>query len=215
MMQNLLPMPFFGPADAQIMMLHAAAPTNDFPLLKAAVDTRNVVFMQVAVGRLSGVADVAPSLRIIEGAAQAFPKFVDHYTVMDKAPLPTAGTRQPHTLSYNQESFTKLFMSNNRERFLKLDFLGVSNEIRCSREQTLKQTLKATDILFEEAENLHVLEYFTHYLEPYGFNSTGVGSWSEGIDRLAKFRANGLAMPGQSRVEYFRNCQFHALMQST
>lgn len=63
MMQDLLPMPFFGPTDSQIVALQAAAPTNDFPLLHIAVNTRNVVFMQVAVGRLSGVADVAPSLR--------------------------------------------------------------------------------------------------------------------------------------------------------
>jgi hypothetical protein len=214
MLQDLLPMPFFGPADAQIVRLQAAAPLNDFPLLKLAVDTRNVIFMQVAVGRLSGVADVAPSLRIVEGAAQAFPKFVDHYTVMDKAPLITAGTRQPHTLSYNQESFTRLFLGNNRDRFLKLDFLGVSNAIRCAREQTLTQALKGTELLFEEAENLLVLDYFSHYLEPFGFNVAGPGSWSEGIDRLAKFRANGLAMPGQSKVEHFRNCltAYHVLL---
>ena len=206
LMATLLPLPFFGPADADIIRLHGANPANDFPCFKRAIDTRNVVIFQVVSGRLRGVGDAAGSLRILEGAAAAFPKYIEHVTMMDKAPLATAGTRQPHTLTFNNQDFTRTFLSNNREQFMKLNILETSNGIRSHREQSALQPIQKGENLFVSAEHLPIMRSFTHYLEGYGFVTTGAGSWEEAITRLEQLRQSGLSMPGQSLEHHFDNC---------
>ena len=203
----LLPLPFFAQAQADLQRLHSAAPNNEFPILKRAFETRNVAFAQVAIGRVSRVADVSPALAIVEGCATAFHKYVDHITVMEKQPAPNPGRRPDHTLLYNQEDFTKTFLLNNREKFDRLNFLQLSIKIKAAREQTIEQKADDLSILLTSAEHIPLLKYFSHYLDAFEFDMTGPGSWDDACDLLEKFRQNGLSMPGDSITHHFDNCR--------
>ena len=201
----LMPMPFFGPAEADLLRLAGAAPTNEFPCLKRGLQTKNVIFTQVAVGRLRGINDVSPGLAVLESCSGAFPKYVDHTTVMNKAPAANPGARPPHTMEYNQEEFTRVFMLNNREKFMALDFLSISNKIKSAREQILEQPTSDGSNLFASAEDVALLKYFAQYLDAFEFDVTGPGSWTEAMERLEMFRQNGLSMPGASLANHFGN----------
>ena len=202
----LMPQPFFAPAEADIVRLNGMAPNNEFPCLKRAMVTKNVIFVQVAVGRLRGVSDISPGMGIIESCSSAFAKYVDHTTVMDKAPAAVPGRRPPHTMAYNQEEFTRNFLLNQREKFLKQDLLSLSNKIKSAREQILEQPIDRGAKLFASAENIPLLKYFGHFLEAFEFDRTGPGSWEEALDKMERFRQGGLSMPGESRVHHFDNC---------
>lgn len=203
----LLPMAFFGPAEADLLRLAGAAPTNEFPCLKRGMQTKNVVFVQVATGRLRGISDVSPGLAVLESCSGAFLKYVDHTTVMNKAPAINPGARPPHTMAYNQEEFTHVFLLNNREKFVALNFLSLSAKIKSAREQILEQSVSTSSKLFASAENVALLKYFSHYLDAFEFDFTGPGSWDDAMDRIEKFRQNGLSMPGDSLSNHFDNCQ--------
>ena len=221
---KLLPLPFFGAADGDLVRLKSMAPTNEFPLIKRALETRNVIFFQVAVGKLKGVADVSAGLGYLQAAASKFTKYVDNCTVMDKAPAPVPGTRPPHTLSYNQEPFTVKFLSNDQGTILKLDFLEICTSIKSAREKIMKPAYDKgsgiptiaeyaelrqyfTHLAFESLENIALLRYFSHYLDAFEFKMTGDGSWHEAIDRIERFRGVGNSMPGQSHTYHLANCQ--------
>ena len=201
----LMPMPFFGPAEADLLRLAGAAPTNEFPCLKRGLETKNVIFTQVAVGRIRGVSDVSPGLAVLESCSGAFAKYVDHTTVMNKAPAANPGARPPHTMAYNQEEFTRVFLLNNREKFMALDFLSISNRIKSAREQIMEQPTSKGANLFASAEDVSLLKYFAHYLDAFELDVVGPGSWTEAMDRLEKFRQNGLSMPGASLTNHFDN----------
>ena len=203
---ELLPLPFVGPALADIVRLHAANLTNDFPCIKRGLQTHNVLFYQILIGRVRGVGDSSAGLRVLESVSGSILKYVDHATVMDKAPSLTPGLRQPHTLKFVNEEFTKEFLSHNRSKFQGLNILTVANKIRCAREQTPLQSVSAGAHLFASAENIPILRYFSHYLDPFEFASTGPGSWDEAMTRLERFRSAGLSMPGQSLTNHFTNC---------
>ena len=203
---TLMKLAFFGQVDADIIRLHAANPSNDFPIIKRALETRNVIFFQVVVGRLKGVNDVSPGFKVLEGASLSFLKYADYITVMEKAPSPNPGTRPAHTIEYSREDFTKDFLSNNKEKFLKLKVLELCNQIKSMREQVVKQKLTIGDNLFESAESIPLLRYFSHFLDIFEFDHTGPGSWDDGLNRLEQFRQNGLSMPGKSRSFHFENC---------
>ena len=203
---TLMPLPFFGPADADLVRLHAAAPTNEYPILKRATSTLNVIFFQVSMGVLRGVTDVSPGLRILEAASTAWPKYVDHVTVMDKAGAPVPGHRPAGTLTYSQETFTQDFLSNNREKFMSLKFLALSGKIKAARERVLEPAALSESDLFAQMENLHQLRYFAHHLEAYEFARTGPGSWDDAVTRLETFRQTGTTMPGQSQGHHLNNC---------
>lgn len=206
LMTNLLPLPFFPQANMDIIRLHAANPANEFPWFMRAVSSRNVIFLQVSIGRLRGVGDVADSLRILEGASSSFAKFVDHTTVMDKPPLATAGTRPETSLLYNQEEFTKSFLTHNRESFLKLDIRTLCHKIKCTRKQMVEKALPKLNHLFESAETVALLKYFSHYLEAFGFVASGPGSFEDGLNRLELLRNNGMGMSGDSLTHHLKNC---------
>ena len=203
---TLMPLPFFGPTDADLVRLHAAAPTNEYPILKRATSTLNVIFFQVSMGVLRGVTDVSPGLRILEAASTVWPKYVDHVTVMDKAGAPVPGHRPAGTLTYSQETFTQDFLSNNREKFMSLKFLALSGKIKAARERVLEPAALSESDLFAQMENLHQLRYFAHHLEAYEFARTGPGSWDDAVTRLETFRQTGTTMPGQSQGHHLNNC---------
>ena len=203
---TLMPLPFFGPTDADLVRLHAAAPTNEYPILKRATSTLNVILFQVSMGVLRGVTDVSPGLRILEAASTAWPKYVDHVTVMDKAGAPVPGHRPAGTLTYSQETFTQDFLSNNREKFMSLKFLALSGKIKAARERVLEPAALSESDLFAQMENLHQLRYFAHHLEAYEFARTGPGSWDDAVTRLETFRQTGTTMPGQSQGHHLNNC---------
>jgi hypothetical protein len=205
---SLMALPFFGPASADILRFHAANPSNEFPIIKRALESRNVIFFQVAMGKLRGVSNAAPALNILEGASASFLKFVDYTTVMNKAPAANPGLRPPHSLTFNKEEFTKIFISNNRDKFMKLNILDLCNDIKSTREHILKQPLvRGTFSILESSDNFIILKYFADYLDAFEFKHTGPGSWIDALEKLQTFQQNGFSMPGLSREFHFKNCQ--------
>lgn len=204
--QQLLAMPFFGPAEADILRLYQANPANEFPIIKRALETKNALIYQVVTGRLHGVGTASQGMVVVEGVAGSFAKYVDHTTVMDKPPAPTAGARPKNTMAYNNEAFTKVFLSNNREKFLALDFLRTSIIIKSQRDQIPEQSVDMNGGLFCSAENIPLLRYFSHYLDAFELDPSGAGSWNDALTRLEQFRQTGLSLPGQGRVDHFKHC---------
>ena len=69
MVANLKTAPWFPTCEANIIALQAANPTNHFPIIHRALQTRNVVLSQLSIGKLKGVSELSPMLGIIEELA--------------------------------------------------------------------------------------------------------------------------------------------------
>ena len=206
LINTLLTMPFFGATEARLLNVVSQQPSNEFPRINIGLGTRNVIFYQILTGKLKGLSELSQALKILEGASKVFPKYIDHYTVMDKLG-PLAGQRPVHTLEYNQEEFTRQFLSHNREAFLKLNFLAISGKIQCARNQIIDRGVTDRANLFVQEGNITILKYFSYYLEAYEFAPTGRGSWTDALDRIEQLRGNGLSLPDQALIHHLDHCQ--------
>ena len=205
---TLMTMPFFGPAQADMVRLHAGNPQNDLPIFQRAVATRNVFVLQVMIGKVRGVADAAPLFSILEGLQPSFSRYVTHVVVMDKAPSLTAGARQPHTLSYNfSDADLTAILSNERAKFVDgMDWLKLAADIKSAREHIPPVELLRGSNIFESAENIPLLRYLQHFLDVFDYTATGPGSLGVGLDRLEQFRQTGNALPAGARADHLNNC---------
>ena len=166
---SLINMPFFGPAQADVVQLHANNPQNDLPIFQRVVITRNAFLFQVMIGKVRGVSDAAPLFGILEGLQPVFPRFVTYMVVMDKSPSLTAGARRPHTLSYDfPEIMLSAILSNERAKFVENDWLGLAAGIKSAREHLPIIQLARGSNIFESAENLPLLRYLQHFLDVFG-----------------------------------------------
>ena len=204
-MSQLLSSAVYSRAETDIVRLRAANPTNEFPIIKRALETKNVIVYQILIGRINGLSAASAGILILEGVSSSVSKYVDHTTVMTKAG-PAAGSRPVHTMTYNQELFTKIFLSNDRKKFRGLDFLLISAEIKSAREQVPLQKLEVEGGMFRSAETIPLLRYFSHYLDAFEFDFGGAGSWEDAMTRLEEFRSNGLSLPGAGMDEHFGTC---------
>ena len=203
---TLMTLPFFGPAQADVVRLYANNPQNDLPVYRRSVKTRNVFIYQVMIGKVRGVADAAPMFSILEGLQPGFERFVTYMVVMDKAPLPTAGARKPHTLSFEfPPSTLAAILSNDREKFLAVDWLKLAASIKSAREHLPPIQLKLGINMFESAENIPLLRHLQHFLDVFDYAQSGVGSLSEGLNRIEQFRQNGAALPGEAYANHLAN----------
>ena len=203
---SLMTMPFFGPAQADVVRLHAANPQNELPIFQRVMATRNVLLLQVMIGKVRGVADAAPLFSILEGLQPAFTRYVTHVVVMDKAPAATVGARPPHTLSFDFPEATLVrILSNERSKFVEIDWLELAASIKSAREHIPKLELARGSNLFESAENIPLLRYLQHFADVFDYQLTGAGSLSVGLDRLEQFRQNGNALPAGARADHLAN----------
>ena len=158
------------------------------------------------IGKVRGVSDAAPMFSILEGLQPGFPRFVTHMVVMDKAPLLTAGARKPHTLSFDFSPTTlATILSNDREKFLAVDWLRLAADIKSAREHLPPIQLNRGTNIFESAENIPLLRHLQHFLDVFDYAQSGVGSLSEGLNRIEQFRQNGAALPGEAHANHLSN----------
>ena len=203
MHNNLSVLPWFGAFATRVVQLQAANPTNELPIINAALDTRNVAVFHVVTGSISGVSDLHPAWLILETVAFKFINFVSYCVCM----LAT-GARPPHTLSYHfDQSHLSTFLSGNREKFVKLPIMEICVGIKKARDQLSSYSVDTSKGFFDSPEVFELLRQFQHFLAIFRFLSNGPGSWEEALNRLVDFRTTGINLPAEGRKNHLLNVQ--------
>jgi hypothetical protein len=199
---NLLSvLPWFGPFVNRVIQLQAANPTNELPIINAALGTQNVAVFQIVTGGIKGVADLHPAWRILETVANRFINFVSYNVCMS-----ANGSRPPHTLSFHFEaSHLSTFLSGERDKFLKLPILDICVGIKKARDQLSTYSVDVSRGFFDSPEVFEVLRMFQHFLSIWRFKASGPGSWEEALNRISEFRTTGINLPAEGRKNHLVN----------
>ena len=202
---NLKTAPWFPTCEANIIALQAANPTNHFPIIHRALQTRNVVLSQLSIGKLKGVSELSPMLGIIEGVQASFSRYVTYTICMDKIG-PSTGTRQSHTLAYDfRDTWLTTLLSCGRDKFKTFPWLTVCCGIKKMRDQLTECKVTFSSSMFEASDTFAVLKELQHLLDVWHFDTMGPGSWTEAVSRLESFKLTGMGLAGEGLQNHLIN----------